>query len=274
MTTRTTNVPAGATDCHQHVFGPYARFPLASNRKYTPPEALAADYLAVAQRLGLERFVVVQPSVFGTDNRCSLAAAATMGEDRSRVVAVIHDDTDDSSLRALDAASVRAVRVNAFEIDTGLPERLRRVADRIAPLGWHLELYTRGENLPAIATHATTLPVPLVLDHMGGVPTSRGIDHPEFIAVLRILAAGGWVKLCGYSVSAGPPFVDLLAPARALLAAAPERCVWGSNWPHPTPSGPREIDEAEMLALLAEWCGDATLLRHVLVDNPARLYGL
>jgi predicted TIM-barrel fold metal-dependent hydrolase len=111
-----------------------------------------------------------------------------------------------------------------------------------------------------------------VLDHMGAVPTSHGLDHPEFVAVLNILAGGGWAKLCGYSVSAGPPFTDLLAPARALLAAAPERCIWGSNWPHPTPSGPRTTDDAEMLGLLADWCGDTALLRRVLVDNPARLY--
>jgi predicted TIM-barrel fold metal-dependent hydrolase len=266
-------LPPGATDCHQHIFGPYTRFPLAAARGYTPEEALPDAYLTIARQLGLQRFVVVQPSVFGTDNRCSLDAAIALGLDHTRVVAAIDEQFDLPALRALHEAGVRAVRVNVVAVDPSLPDRLLRVAAQIAPLGWHLELYTRSENLPAIAARMADLPVKLVLDHMGAVPAERGVEHPEFQAALSILAAGGWVKLCGYSISAGPPFDDLIAPARALLSAAPERCVWGSNWPHPTPSGPRAIDDQAMVDLLAEWCDDTALLQRVLVDNPARLYG-
>jgi predicted TIM-barrel fold metal-dependent hydrolase len=254
-------------------FGPYARFPFASNRTYTPPEALAADYLAVAQRLRLQRFVVVQPSVFGANNRCSVVTAAMLDAERTRVVAVIDDDADISSLRALHAASVRAVRVNAFEIDAALPDRLQRVADRIAPLGWHLKLYTRGENLPAVAARMALLPVPLVLDHMARFPPRTGSIIRNSRPSLIFWRAEAGRSCVATRFPPGPSFTDLLAPARALLAAAPERCVWGSNWPHATPSGPRAIDKAEMLGLLADWCGDTALLRRVLVDNPARLYG-
>jgi predicted TIM-barrel fold metal-dependent hydrolase len=265
-------VPPGATDAHQHIFGPYARYPLARVRGYTPPEALVPAYRAMTEILGLQRYVIVQPSVFGTDNSCSLDAARELGRDHARVVAVIDDSFDAAALRALDARGVRGVRVNAGA-DTPA-DMLDAIAGLIAPLRWHLQLAGPGQALPRLADQLLALPVPVVLDHMGAVSSAAGLEHPEFRALLRLLDGGAWVKLCGYTVSAaGPPFADLLAPARAMLAAAPDRCLWGSNWPHPTQAGLRPIDDGVMLDLLAEWCGDATSLRAVLVDNPARLYG-
>ncbi|MFI4982297.1 MAG: amidohydrolase family protein [Nevskiales bacterium] len=267
-------MPPGATDCHLHIFGPYARYPLKPERGYTPPEALVPDYLAMANVLGLQRRVIVQPSVFGTDNACSIDAVDLFGRKTTRVIAVIDDGFDAAKLRAMDARGVRGVRFNAISGGGTPMDQLDRLAARIAEVGWHLQLYINSEELPALADHLLALPVPVVIDHMGQVWTERGLDHPEFRALLRIVAGGGWVKLCGYRVSsAGPPYADLVAPARALIAAAPERCVWGTDWPHPNMVGPLMPDDGVMLDLLASWCTDAAQLQRILVDNPGRLYG-
>ena len=269
-----TKAPVGAADCHFHIFGPYARYPLKPERGYTPPEALVSDYLAMAEVVGLQRRVIVQPSVFGTDNTCSIDAVDLFGRDSTRVIAVIDDGFDAATLRAMDKRGVCGVRFNAISGGGTPMDQLDRLSLRLADLGWHLQLYINSEELPRLADHLLALPVPVVMDHMGQVWTERGLDHPEFQALLRIVAGGGWVKLCGYRVSsAGPPYADLAAPARALIAAAPDRCVWGTDWPHPNMVGPLMPDDGAMLDLLASWCDDEAQLRGILVDNPARLYG-
>lgn len=267
-------VPPGATDCHFHIFGRPDRYPLSPGRAYTPPEAPMAAYAVVADTLGLQRFVVVQASVHGTDNRCTLDAVAEFGLARARAVAVIDDGFDAAALRALDAAGVRGVRFNAVS-GNGTPlDQLTTLAGRIAPLGWHLQLYVEGAALPDLVPALAGLPVPVVIDHMGQVETRKGVANLEFQALLRLLDGGrAWVKLCGYrSSSDGFPFRDTLDQARALIAAAPERCVWGTDWPHPNFFGTMPEDGA-LLDLLGDWAPSDLDRRRILVDTPASLYG-
>lgn len=266
--------PALACDCHFHIFGPYDRFPLGAGRHYDPAAALIPAYLRVAEALGIGRMVIVQPSVYGTDNACALDAAARFGPDRARVVAVVDDSFDNAALRALHAQGVRGVRFNTVS-GNGTPlDQLEVLARRITPLNWHLQLYATGDALAALAPKLAELPVEVVVDHMGGVRTADGINGAGFQALLRLLEGGrAWVKLCGYRISsAGPPFRDVAPFARALLDAAPDRCVWGTDWPHPSLSEWMPEDGA-LFDLLGEWAPGEAERRRVLVDNPARLYG-
>jgi predicted TIM-barrel fold metal-dependent hydrolase len=266
--------PAGACDCHFHIFGPQAQYPLSAARSYTPEEASLADYRTVATTLGLTRFVVVQPSIYGTDNRCTLDAVAAFGLRNARAVAVIDDSFDLAALNRLNASGVRGVRFNAVS-GGGTPlDQLPTLARRIAPLGWHLQIYVKGEALAGLAPSLGGLPVPVVLDHMGHVETAKGVADPAFQAVLRLLGERKiWIKLCGYrSSSAGYPFHDVKEQAAALIAAAPERCLWGTDWPHPSFAGTMP-DDGELLDLLGDWAPDEAVRRRILVDNPAALYG-
>ncbi|HYF07955.1 MAG TPA: amidohydrolase family protein, partial [Acetobacteraceae bacterium] len=253
--------PAGSTDCHFHIFGPYDRFPLDAGRHYDPVAALIPAYLRVAQALGIERMVVVQPSVYGTDNECSLDAAEQFGRDRARVVAVIDDSFDEAALKRLHERGTRGVRFNAVS-GNGTPlEQLKTLARRVAPLGWHLQVYMHGEQIEELAPVLAKLPLPVVVDHMGGVRAAEGVNGPGFQALLRLLGTGrAHVKLCGYRISEGPPFADVAPFARALLAASPERCLWGTDWPHPS------LDEwmpedGQLFDLLGEWAPDEATRR-------------
>jgi predicted TIM-barrel fold metal-dependent hydrolase len=266
--------PPLSCDCHFHIFGPYDRFPLDAGRHYDPPAALIPAYLRMAEALGIGRMVIVQPSVYGTDNECSLDAAERFGLDRARVVAVIDDSFDEAALRAMHARGTRGVRFNAVS-GNGTPlDQLDTLARRIAPLGWHLQVYAEGRQLPELAPRLAALPVPVVIDHMGGVRTAEGVNGAGFQALLRLLEAPRtYVKLCGYRISsAGPPFADVAPFARALLDASPDGCLWGTDWPHPSLSDWMPEDGA-LLDLLGEWAPGAAERKRVLVDNPTRLYG-
>lgn len=265
--------PPLSCDCHFHIFGPFDRFPLDAGRAYTPPEASVEAYEAVAAGLGIERMVIVQPSPYGTDNRVTLDAVRRFGMARARAVAVIDDGFDDAALRALDAGGVRGVRFNLVSRN-GTPEaQIEALARRIAPLGWHLQIYATGEKLAEMADSLARLPVAMMIDHIGGVPAARGTAHPQFQALLRLLDTGrAWVKLCGYRASsAGYPWDDVAANVQALARAAPERCVWGTDWPH-VETTPRP-DAARLLDQFLTWVPEAAAQRNILVENPIRLYG-
>ncbi len=259
--------PPGACDCHFHVFGPYGRFPLDANRPYTPPEASVRHYEDMAATLGLERRVIVTASVSGTDNAVTMDAVQRLGPAASRAVVVVDDAAD---LPALSRGGAVGVRFNAVSGNGAPLDALEALARRIAPLGWHIQVFTN--DLPALADRLAALPVPVVLDHLGGAKARDGAGSPAMRAALRLLDTGrAWVKLSGYRASS-PPYGDVAPLARALLAAAPGRCVWGTDWPH---TGFRT--EAEMLddGTLLDWLHDWTDgdWRRVLVDNPAALYG-
>ena len=167
------------------------------------------------------------------------------------------------------------MRFNAVSGNGAPLEQLERLADRIAPLGWHVQLYAAADLMPELEPVLRRLPVPLVVDHMAGVKAAAGgVDHPGFRALLRLAGNGAWAKLCGYRSSAGPPYDNVAPMARALLSAAPDRCVWGTDWPHPSLHDPSDVpDDGELVDALGRWAPDEAARRAVLADNPARLYG-
>jgi len=264
-------IPPLACDCHVHVLGPAARFPFAPGRTYTPPDASIEELLALQKRLGFERVVIVQPSVYGTDNSCTLDALQRLGA-RARGVAVVDEKSDFAELQRL---GVRGVRVNLQTggvQDPAVAQQLLEEADaRVAARGWHVQTFTNVELIRKLDLDAFA--APLVLDHFG-LPRDR--DDCEVLVHL-LETQNVYVKLSG-------PHRLPMDPApvvRALVAANPERCVWGSDWPHPFTRGARNpdevqpfdpIDDAAALERLHAWVGDAALFRKILADNPARLY--
>ncbi|NIW25669.1 MAG: amidohydrolase family protein [Gammaproteobacteria bacterium] len=270
-------VPQFACDAHMHICGPESRFAYSNDRIYTPPDALLPSYLELTDKLGIDRVVYVQPSIYGTDNSAMLDAMRASPLP-CRGVAVVADDVEEPALQALHEAGVRGVRLNL--VDTAdksntLPvNQIRALAERVAPLGWHLEMLLHADDHPSLDTALADLPVDLVFGHLGYLrPGAETID-PGFQALLRLLETGrSWVKLTGpyrltreaLPYSAVRPFAD------ALVRAAPERLIWGSDWPHVMVKTPMPND-GQLLDLLFEWVGNAEIVQRILVDNPADLY--
>jgi 2-pyrone-4,6-dicarboxylate lactonase len=268
--------PAHACDTHAHVFEP--AFPYAAKRVYTPPAATLDAYTGLLATLGVERAVLVQPSVYGTDNRAMLDALRRAGS-RFRGVAVVDDAVSDRELEAFHAAGVRGVRINVVDVSEGkgvLPmAALERLAQRIRPLGWHVEFLMHADEAPAMDVQFADFPVDIVLGHLGYMRTDKGIAHPGFQALLRLMQRGRcWVKLTGpYRISIGAlPYADVTPYAHALLQAAPERVIWGTDWPHVMVKSAMPND-GDLANLLLEWIPDAALRERVLVKNPEKLYG-
>ena len=283
-------VPPGACDCHVHVFADAAEFPFVVPRGYTPPPAGVDELVALHAALGLARVVIVQPSVYGTDNACTLDGLRRLGPERARGVAVSGDDTSRAALDEMHAAGVRGVRVNletAGESDPAAARRnLAAAVRQVAPLGWHVQVYSRLSVVEALHDDIMALEVPVVFDHFGGAPAAGGAAQPGFAALVALVRAGrAYVKVSGaYRSSAKAPAFDDVAPlARALIAANPDRILWGTDWPHPHHARPGrelseptpyfDIDDGLALAQLPRWAPTAATRRKILVDNPARLYG-
>jgi 2-pyrone-4,6-dicarboxylate lactonase len=284
-------VPHGACDCHVHVFDP-AHFPYAPERTYTPGVATVENLNRFRQSLGLSRVVLVQPSVYGTDNQCLLNALSVLGPEVARGVAVIDPETvSDVALQDLYDAGVRAVRVNLEskgERSSGLAlSAISATAERVTPFGMAVQVYGDLRLIADIAEDIAQLRVPLILDHFGGAKAALGVDQYGFRALTELLRAGAiWVKLSGvYRASqAKPTFSDIRPIAEALIEANPERLVWASDWPHtgglaeraarqPTEIEPfQRIDDAYVLDLLAEWAGDPARHHRILVGNAAKLF--
>jgi len=271
-------VPAGSCDCHAHILGPAARFPYSDERVYTPPDCLLADYRAMLTALGLARAVLVQPSVYSSDNRVLLNALDAM-QGAWRGVAVVEPDVSASALQEMHAAGVRGVRVNVVDVQSNkgvLPlNQLRGLAERIAPLGWHMEFLLHVHEFPRLDQQLTGFPVDVVFGHLGYLPTQLGIGDAGFQALLRLLQAGrAWVKLTGpYRLSGSKlPYADVVPFAHALLDAAPRQIVWGSDWPHVMVKGAMPND-GDLMDILSTWIPDPSIRHQVLVNNPERLYG-
>lgn len=267
-------LPSGAVDCHAHVFGPYDRFPLTLPRSYSPPEASLDQYLALLGTMGLDRGVLVQPSVHGTDNR-SMIDALRRAPDRLRGIAVVDPDISEAELDELHKAGVRGLRVNVlFAGGTDLAQT-EKLAARIAPRGWHIQLLVDVGTMPDFGQRFGDFPCPVVVDHMGHVGPTKAASAPGFRGLLSLLDNGrAWVKLSGaYRVTeAGPPFADVAAVARDLIAANPAQCVFATDWPHPALKWPMP-DDGDLVDLLADWEPDEARRRAILLDNPERLYG-
>lgn len=283
-------VPSGACDCHVHVFGDPAKFPFAADRVYTPPGAATEMLQDLHRALRISRVVIVNPSVYGTDNSCTLDAVRRIGP-TARAVVVIGKDTPRAALDEMAAAGARGVRVNLATGGTSDPAAAGAIIDsvvkQIAPLGWHIQIYTSLAVIAALKDQLNALPIPVVLDHFGGAKASLGPSQPGFDVILGLVKSGrGYVKISGaYRVSdKAPDFADATPMAQALVAANSDRIVWGSDWPHPNPANqprrpvseitpPAPVDDGLLLDQLVKWVPDAATRKKILVDNPARLYG-
>jgi 2-pyrone-4,6-dicarboxylate lactonase len=268
-------IPFGACDTHAHVVGDGYEFPFVDDRSYTPPAATEKQYLRMLDALGLTYGVLVQVSVHGTDNSLMLEVLRDHPK-RLRGVAVCAPDVTEATLHDMHEAGVRGLRLNV-SVGGGIGfEAMETLAAKIAPLGWHLQLLTTPERLLDAAPRLPALPVPVVVDHMAYVrPAEGGVEHPAFKAMLALLEGGRtWVKLSGaYRVSQQERgWADVDAMARTLVAAAPDRMLWGTDWPH-VHYGRRMMQTGETLDVLGRWIPDPALRKRVLVTNPAKLYG-
>jgi predicted TIM-barrel fold metal-dependent hydrolase len=266
-------LPPGATDTHFHLFGPASRYPLVEVREYTPPLVAPEDARHFFATLGIERAVVIQPSVYGDDNRAQLEGAAAIGIP-IRAVVVTPCGTSDRELARLHDQGARGLRY-ILAHPGGLPlSDLERSAERISELGWHIQFLARGAQLVELMPRIEKLACPVVIDHMGMFRPADGIAQPAFQAVLQLIRQGHWVKLSGiYRLSQQPPHYRDLSPfVNELVATRPDRIVWASDWPHAFVKGEMP-DSTGLLELLPEWVPDDATRRRILVDNPAVLYG-
>jgi predicted TIM-barrel fold metal-dependent hydrolase len=264
-------VPAGAVDTHAHVIGLPPAYPFVDERAYTPPAAPPSAYLAMLDSTGMTHGVLIQVSVHGSDNRLLLETLRS-NRQRLRGIAVAPLGLSDKAYRDMKETGVVGLRLNVlFGGGIGL-ERL----EDYGALGWHLQFLMGTRHLPPSAARLGKLPVPFVVDHMGHPSAADGIGEPGFQTLVSLVRDGGWVKLSGaFRVTAeGPAYRDTIPLARALHAAAPDRCVWGSDWPHVATWPPKPMPNVgDLLDVLADWVPDEAARRRVLVDNPARLYG-
>jgi 2-pyrone-4,6-dicarboxylate lactonase len=268
-------LPPDSCDCHAHVLGPTDRFPYIPERRFTPPDAPIAAYVHMERALGVERGVLLQPSVYGLDNRSMLAAIAQT-DFPIFAVAAIDPNSSEAELRRMHEARVRGVRIST-QFTAGTPfDRSRDIADRVKQFGWHIDLGTDLGAAPEIADVLTKLPVDVVIDHMGGLKAvAGGFTGAGFKALARLLETGHvWVKLSGANTISNQdfPYADVVSFAQRLVQIAPERLLWGTDWPHLSMKG-RMPNDGELCELLAEWVPDEATRRKILADNPARLYG-
>ena len=268
-------MPSGACDCHAHVFGPQRLYPYLPQAGYIPPDALPADYVNMLTTLGCERAVLVQPSVYGTDNTAMLAALSS-GVFAFRGVAVVDENISDRELEDMHRAGVRGVRINLASATPGLTlEQAPRLARRLKALGWHLQFFVDLKKALHIEERLAALDIDIVIDHFGRVSAADGMDAPPFQTLLRLLRRDNvWAKLIGpYFLSdKSPGFPDVHPFAHAVVASAPDRVVWGTDWPHPSAHGPVPND-GTLADMLLDWIPDEAQRKKVLVTNPARLYG-
>ena len=234
------DVPKGACDCHVHVFLDPAKYPFAPTRVYTPPTATVDELLRLQKHLHMDRVVIVQPSVYATDNSATLEGIRQLGLERARGVAVIDEKTTGTPLDELHRAGIRGIRLN---LETGgitdpaaSAQRLRNAVEQLKGRDWHIQIYTRLSVIEGIKDELSKLPMPVVFDHFAGARAAEGVDQPGFATVLDLVKSGkAYVKISGAyrSSEKAPDFADVAPLAKALVAANPERIVWGTDWPHP-----------------------------------------
>ncbi|HEU4939064.1 MAG TPA: amidohydrolase family protein [Vicinamibacterales bacterium] len=281
------DVPAGACDCHTHVFGDRDRFPFTPNRTYTPESASVEEMRALHHALHTTRVVIVQPSVYGTDNACTLDGIKQLGPN-ARGIAVIDEQTPDAKLDDLEHGGIRGIRINLATAGQTDPELGRRrfetAVTRIGKRKWHVQMYTQLSVIEAMQKELAASPVPVVFDHFGGAQASAGRSQRGFDVLLDLVRSGrAYVKVSApyRGSTAAPDFADMGPLAKALIAANVRRILWGTDWPHPdtTPgrapteiSPLRQIDDGRVFNQFGSWT-TATERRSILVDNPQELYG-
>ena len=263
--------PANSADCHIHVYDPRFQPPVEK-----PQNGTVADYRLLQKRIGVSRVVIVQPRNYKTDNAPTVDAIRQLGIANARGIAVLHPTVDEAELKRLNDAGIRGIRFTLGNAKNAVVsiDMIEPLAKMIAPYGWHVQLNMDPEQVVASAAMLKRLPVQVVFDHMGKPPMPAGINDESHKVIRGLLDAGrAWVKISGaYIVSDTPPqYAATTAVAQAFVRAAPERAVWGSDWPHPGPKV--HPDDAVLFDLLAEWAPDQTVRNRILVDNPKKLYG-
>jgi len=269
------SMPAEACDAHCHVFGPAAQFPFAEKRAYTPPDSGIAKFEQLQERLGLSRAVFVQASCHGTDNS-AMVDALERGQGRYAGVAMVDDSFDEAAIGHLHDVGVRATRFNFVAHLGGAPDMdsFWRVVDRVVPFGWHIVLHFDAKDLPDHTDMLERMPCAYVIDHMARVPATDGADQVPFQALLELMSdERAWVKISGaerLTADGPPPYDDVVPFARALIEAAPDRVLWGTDWPHPNV---RDMpDDGDLVDLLAKFAPDTATRNRILVSNPETLY--
>jgi predicted TIM-barrel fold metal-dependent hydrolase len=280
-------VPAGTCDSHTHIFGDPQQFPLSPNRGYTPEPASVAEMRTLHRALHVDRVVIVQPSIYGTDNSCTLDAIKQFGN-RARGIAVIDEKVSSSALDAMDRAGVRGVRINLGTSGQSDPQvarqRFQEASQWIKGRNWHIQIYTQPSVIAAIRDLVEASPMPVVFDHFGGAHAELGVAQPGFDALLDLVRSGqAYVKITApyRSSKQAPDYPDVAPFAKALIAANSRRILWGTDWPHPDSTSRRplevqplyHIDDGRVMNQLAVWAPDPEIRKTVLVDNPAELYG-
>lgn len=283
------DVPPDACDCHTHIFGDKQRFPLWPGRIYTPETASPDEMSELHRALHMQRVVIVNPSIYGTDNSATLYGIKARGAN-ARGVAVIDDQTTDRDLDALARSGICAIRINLTNAGPPDPAIARRrfqaAVKRARQRDWHIEMYTTPAVISGIQDLVQASPVPVVFDHFGGAQAALGVQQPGFADLAGLLRSGkAYVKVSGvYRSSTQPDYADVKPLAQMLIAANVDRVIWGSDWPHPNPDAQKghpltevtplyRVDDGRILNLLAGWAPDAAMRKKILVDNPARLYG-
>jgi len=283
----TFDVPAGACDCHAHIFGDYQRFPLLPSRNYTPGLALPVELARLHRTLHVERSVIVTSTAYGTDNSATLYGVRELGG-AARAVVVIDEMTSQKELDSMQQAGARGVRL--FLATPGMDaatarHRFQSAEDRLRNGRWHIQIFANLTIISALKDLVAKSAVPVVFDHFGGARGEYGVSQPGFADLLELVGVGkAYVKIsAAYRFSRqAPDFGDMRPLAQALVAANPERILWATDWPHtsgdipgkkPTDIFPFiDVDDAHLMNLLAAWVPDPTLRRGILVENPARLY--
>ncbi len=266
--------PPGAVDTHFHIFGPEKEYPFLPVRLFTPPDATVESYLTLHRTLGLTRAVLVQPSMYGTDNRRQLDAAAKM-DISTRAIVVVPLTVSDAELNDLYARGARGVRFITTQPGGLSPDQLEHFAARLGALGWHIQLMLSPDHLIELAPRLAKLRCSIVIDHIGDVRSALGVDQPAFQALLRLLAGGQcWVKLsAGYHHSdQAPPYRETIPLIHELVEARPDRLFWGSDWPHANHPGTMP-NSTDLFDLMLDWVPDESTRNRILVDNPQRFYG-
>jgi predicted TIM-barrel fold metal-dependent hydrolase len=267
-------MPADACDCHHHIYN--SKFPIAPSATLKPGDAKVADYQALQKRNGTTRSVVVQPSTYGTDNSCTLDGMAQLGP-ASRGVAVVDTSVTDAELKRLNGLGIRGIRFNLVQAGATTVDMLEPLSKRIDDFGWHVQIHQIGDGIVKMEDVLQKVASPIVFDHMGRIPKDVGVDHPAYTVISRLIDKGRtWVKISGayMDTKIGPPtYADSTKLAQAFVKLAPQRMVWGSDWPHPTEKADDKPNDATLVDLLTEWAPDEATRNRILVSNPAELYG-
>jgi predicted TIM-barrel fold metal-dependent hydrolase len=268
-------MPADACDCHHHIYD--GRFPIAPSATLKPGDAKVPDYRALQKRIGTTRSVVVQPSTYGTDNSCTLDGMAQLGAATTRGVAVVDTSVTDDELKRLHGLGIRGIRFNLIQAGATTVEMLEPLSKRVNDLGWHVQVHQTGDGIVKMEDVLQKVVSPIVFDHMGRIPKDVGSAHPAFAVISKLIDKGRtWVKISGayMDTKVGPPtYADSTRLAQAFVKLAPQRMVWGSDWPHPTQKDDDKPNDAILADLLAEWAPDEATRNRILVDNPATVYG-